>query len=231
MNIFVDTKTRLGVQGITGRNGSFHSRQMLSYGTRVVAGVTPGKGGILHEGIPVVSNQVQYSVLDRRPELEMADFCKARGISLLCYGTVAGGLLSDRYVGAAEPSPPYENRSLTKYKLIVDEFGDWRLFQSLLGALQAIADRHEVSLSAVASRYVLEKPAVAAVIVGARHAHHLSDIAGLCSFHLDAADIALVDGVLRHARGPKGAVYGLERIRDGAHGAIMRYNLQEEAPT
>ncbi len=186
---------------------------------------------ILHEGIPVVSNQVQYSVLDRRPELEMADFCKARGISLLCYGTVAGGLLSDRYVGAAEPSPPYENRSLTKYKLIVDEFGDWRLFQSLLGALQAIADRHEVSLSAVASRYVLEKPAVAAVIVGARHAHHLSDIAGLCSFHLDAADIALVDGVLRHARGPKGAVYGLERIRDGAHGAIMRYNLQEEAPT
>ncbi|MCX6093745.1 MAG: aldo/keto reductase, partial [Candidatus Bipolaricaulota bacterium] len=166
-----------------------------------------------------------------RPEPGMSDLCRDRGISLLCYGTVAGGLLSDRYVGAAEPSPPYENRSLAKYKLIVDEFGDWRLFQSLLATVRAIADSHGVSLSVVASRYVLEKPAVAAVIVGARNDRHVSDIAGLCSFHLDAADVALLDDVLRRAHGPKGAVYGLERIRDGVHGAVMRYNLQEETPT
>ncbi|MDD5264975.1 MAG: aldo/keto reductase [Candidatus Bipolaricaulis sp.] len=186
---------------------------------------------ILDEGIPIVSNQVQYSLLDRRPESEMASFCRTHGISLLCYGTVAGGLLSDRYVGAVEPSPPYENRSLTKYKLIVDEFGDWRLFQSLLEVARAIADRHGVSVSTVASRYVLEKPAVAAVIVGARNDRHVADTAGLCSFQLDAADYAALDDVLCRARGPKGAVYGLERIRDGAHGAIMRYNLQAEAPT
>lgn len=186
---------------------------------------------ILDAGIPVLSNQVQYSLLDRRPEPEMASFCRTHGISLLCYGTVAGGLLSDRYLGAAEPSPPYENRSLTKYKLIVDEFGDWRLFQSLLETVRAIADRHGVSLSAVASRYVLEKPAVAAVIVGARNDRHVSDIAGLCSFRFDAADFAALGDVLRRARGPKGPVYGLERIRDGAHGAIMRYNLQKETPT
>jgi aryl-alcohol dehydrogenase-like predicted oxidoreductase len=186
---------------------------------------------ILDAGIPIVSNQVQYSVLDRRPESELTAVCRERRVSLLCYGTVAGGLLSDRYLGAAEPAPPYENRSLTKYKLIVDEFGDWSLFQSLLAALRAIADRHEVSLSAVASRYVLERPSVAAVIVGARHAGHLSDLTGLSSFSLGAADLDAIDVVLRRARGPKGSVYGLERIRDGAHGAIMRYNLQEGAST
>ncbi|MGA2260344.1 MAG: succinate--CoA ligase subunit alpha [Acidobacteriota bacterium] len=53
MSILVDKNTRLAVQGITGREGSFHTQQCIAYGTRVVAGVTPGKGGTAHEGIPV----------------------------------------------------------------------------------------------------------------------------------------------------------------------------------
>ena len=53
MSIFVNASTRLVVQGITGRDGSFHARQMKEYGTRVVAGVTPGKGGTNLDGIPV----------------------------------------------------------------------------------------------------------------------------------------------------------------------------------
>jgi succinyl-CoA synthetase alpha subunit len=54
MSIFIDQETRLVVQGITGRDGSFHARQMLSYGTKVVAGVTPGKGGqVFDDAVPV----------------------------------------------------------------------------------------------------------------------------------------------------------------------------------
>ena len=53
MSILVDHKTRVVVQGITGKEGSFHAKGCLEYGTKVVAGVTPGKGGMLHEGIPV----------------------------------------------------------------------------------------------------------------------------------------------------------------------------------
>ncbi len=53
MSILVDKNTRLAVQGITGREGSFHTQQCVAYGTRVVAGITPGKGGTRHEGIPV----------------------------------------------------------------------------------------------------------------------------------------------------------------------------------
>jgi succinyl-CoA synthetase alpha subunit len=53
LSILVDKNTRLVVQGITGKEGSFHTQQMIAYGTNVVAGVTPGKGGTEHEGVPV----------------------------------------------------------------------------------------------------------------------------------------------------------------------------------
>lgn len=59
MSILVDQNTRLIVQGITGREGAFHTRQSISYGTQVVAGVTPGKGGSIHEGIPVFNSMWQ----------------------------------------------------------------------------------------------------------------------------------------------------------------------------
>ena len=62
MSIFVNAATRLVVQGITGRDGSFHTRQMLSYGTRVVAGVTPGKGGQQFEGSVPVFNTLADAV-------------------------------------------------------------------------------------------------------------------------------------------------------------------------
>src|ERR671936_2084471 len=53
MSVLVDKSTRLVVQGLTGKEGTFHTKQMVEYGTRVVGGVTPGKGGTTHEGIPV----------------------------------------------------------------------------------------------------------------------------------------------------------------------------------
>ena len=62
MSVFIDQSTRLVVQGITGRDGSFHAKQMISYGTKVVAGVTPGKGGQLFEGVVPVFNTVADAV-------------------------------------------------------------------------------------------------------------------------------------------------------------------------
>ena len=62
MSIFIDKNTRLMVQGITGRDGSFHAKQMIEYGTKVVAGVTPGKGGQQFEGTVPVFNTVTEAV-------------------------------------------------------------------------------------------------------------------------------------------------------------------------
>ncbi len=63
MSILVDEKTKVIVQGITGRDGSFHTKQMIEYGTQVVAGVTPGKGGQVAEGVPVF-NSVKEAVAE-----------------------------------------------------------------------------------------------------------------------------------------------------------------------
>lgn len=62
MSILVDRETRVLVQGITGETGAFHTRQMVSYGTRVVAGVTPGKGGSSFDGVEANAIPVNVSV-------------------------------------------------------------------------------------------------------------------------------------------------------------------------
>ena len=180
---------------------------------------------IVAAGVPVVSHQVQYSVLDRRASGTMTQTCARRGIGLLCYGVVAGGFLSERWLGRLEPQGDLENRSLVKYKLIIDEFGGWTLFQKLLEVLATIARKHEASISAVAIRWVLDQPVVAGVIVGARHARHLPDTLQALRLQLDGEDRAAIAAVHDAAHGPTGEVYGLERIPAGRHAAIMRYNL------
>jgi succinyl-CoA synthetase alpha subunit len=65
MSILVDKKTRLVVQGITGSEGSFHTQQMIEYGTKVVAGVTPGKGGTEFLGVPIY-NTVEQAVKEQK---------------------------------------------------------------------------------------------------------------------------------------------------------------------
>jgi aryl-alcohol dehydrogenase-like predicted oxidoreductase len=180
---------------------------------------------ILQAGVPVVSNQVQYSVLDRRPEMGLAALAQEYGFRMLCYGTVAGGFLSDRYLGSLDPREPFENRSLTKYYLIIEEFGGWEFFQDLLRALRCAADRHGVGIAEAAIRYVMQKSAVAGVIVGARSGEHLERLMRLEAFELDETDLSEIDSILRRSRGPVGPVFGLERDRAGKHGRIMRYDL------
>ena len=180
---------------------------------------------IAGRGIPIASHQVQYSLLDRRPAASMVDACRERGIALLCYGSVAGGFLSERWLGAGEPLFPHENRSLTKYHLIIDEFGGWPLFQELLSVLAAIARRHDVGIGSVAIRYVLDRPQVAAAIVGATSARHLQATLQASTLRLDRDDVRALEQVLARAKGPAGDVYTLEREKGGRHARIMKYEL------
>lgn len=180
---------------------------------------------LVEAGVPIISHQLQYSLLDRRAAGDMAALCAAHGIGMLAFGAVAGGFISEKWLGVDEPLEPLENRSLTKYKLIIDEFGGWTLFQELLQLLDAIARRHDVKIGTVAIRWVLDQPAVAAVIVGARHAGHLDATRRALELQLTESDRASIAELLARSAGPDGEVYALERDRDGAHGRIMRYNL------
>src|SRR5262245_14994916 len=177
---------------------------------------------IVASGVPVATNQLQYSVLDRRPENGLAAFCAAHGIALLCYGTLAGGFIGERWLGAPEPRSPFANRSLVKYRLIVDDFGGWRRFQELLSVLVAIARQYRVGLASVAIRYVLDKPGAAVAIVGARDAAHLDSLVRAVS--LDDADRRAIARIVSRATGPLGDCYDLERLEGGPHSAIMWKN-------
>jgi aryl-alcohol dehydrogenase-like predicted oxidoreductase len=158
---------------------------------------------IVEHGIAVVSNQVQYSLIDRRPEVAMSPFCQAHGIHLLTYGTVAGGLLSEAYLGRPEPTRSLlTTASLRKYKQMIDAWGGWELFQALLRTLKGVADKHQASIANVAVRAILDRPAVAGVIIGARLgvAEHRADNARVFDLTLDAEDQAQIEAVLRQAR-------------------------------
>jgi aryl-alcohol dehydrogenase-like predicted oxidoreductase len=191
-----------------------------------LAGVAAGFGHLLHAaGVPVAAHQLQYSLVDERPGAAMVDCCREHGVALLCYGTVCGGFLSDRWLGRPAPALPLTNRSLIKYNLIIEDFGGWGLFQELLAALAGIAARHRTDIASVATRVVLDRPQVAAAIVGATSAAHLSAHAAIGDLRLEAADRAAIAAVTARRRGPAGDVYELERDRTGRHGQIMKYEL------
>lgn len=183
---------------------------------------------LLDAGVPVISSQVQYSVVDRRPEAGLVALCRERGVSLLCYGALLGGFVAERWLGAADPGLDLENRSLLKYKLIVEEFGGWAAFQRLLQALAAVGHRHGTTPAAVALRHLLDRDGVAGVIVGARHAGHLEATLAALRLRLDDADRAQIDAARHGAPGPAGEVSGLERQPEGRHAAIMKYDLNAE---
>ena len=146
---------------------------------------------MVENGFKLVSNQVQYSIIDQRPEVKMTPFCQKHGIKLLTYGTLLGGFLSEEYLGKPEPTrSQLDTLSLQKYKNMIDAWGGWILFQELLAVLDDIAKKHDVSIANVATKIILDKPAVAGVIIGVRLgiAEHKSDNARVFSLNLDRED-------------------------------------------
>lgn len=143
----------------------------------------------LSDGIPLLTNQVSFSLVDRRASTHLSDLCARTDARLLAYGTLCGGFLSGRWLGQPEPTD-IPDWSKMKYKRFIDVTGGWDAFQGILSAADTIAQKHGVSIPNVATRWVLEQPAVAGVIVGARLGErvHTEDNLGLFAFALDAED-------------------------------------------
>ncbi|XP_071706272.1 uncharacterized oxidoreductase At1g06690, chloroplastic isoform X2 [Rutidosis leptorrhynchoides] len=150
---------------------------------------------ILENGIPIVSNQVQHSLVDMRPQQQMAELCQLTGVKLITYGTVMGGLLSEKFLDTnlsiPFAGPPLNTPSLQKYKRMVDAWGGWGLFQVLLKTLNQVATKHGVSIPTVAVKFVLDQPAVAGSMVGVRLglSEHIKDSTAIFSLKLDEEDV------------------------------------------
>ncbi|KAH7289096.1 hypothetical protein KP509_31G057400 [Ceratopteris richardii] len=161
---------------------------------------------ILNNEIPIVSNQVQYSIVDTRPQKKMAEVCKLTGVKLITYGTVMGGLLSEKFLDAnisiPFAGPSLNTPSLKKYKQMVDAWGGWSLFQELLRTLKKISVKHGVSIPTVAVRYVLNQPAVAASMIGVRLglSEHIKDSKAIFDLQLDVEDEASIKQVITKGR-------------------------------
>lgn len=193
----------------------------------------PHLAEIIAAGVETVALQTQYSLLDHRPAGAMADLAQRHGFHFICYGVLAGGFLTDAWLGRPDPGFAFANRSLVKYRLIIEEFGGWALFQDLLAACRAVADRHvsrhpSADISTVAIRHTLDQPRVAAAIVGARYAERLAPTLAAFDIALDAEDRARIDAVRSRSTGPAGDCYRLERDKTGPHSRIMKYNLNQE---
>jgi len=150
-------------------------------------------------GIDIVSNQVCYSLLDQRARAAMTALCLEHGIHLLAFGTVAGGFLTERWLGAPEPDgDALKTWSQMKYFRFIRQAGGWDVFQGLLRAVHAIAQRQRVSMANIACRHILERPAVGGIIIGARlgHSEHIEDNRKLFEFSLDETSRALIDEAL-----------------------------------
>lgn len=183
-------------------------------------------------GVPVAATQVQLSLLDRRAEASgLSAYCEAHGIALLPYGVLAGGLLSERYLGMPPPSADpttHETRSLTKYLLIVEEAGGWACLQALLRRLHILAEGAGLTIAELAVAWALSRAGVRAVIVGARGQARIGATCALASTRVSAKLLAECTAAAEATLRPvPGEVYELERDRDGRHGRIMRYNLQQ----
>jgi aryl-alcohol dehydrogenase-like predicted oxidoreductase len=169
---------------------------------------------LLDAGIPLVSSQVQLSLLDRRPLRGLTELCRERGVTVLAYGALAGGLLSD--AGGV----PRESRSLTKYRLIVEDTGGGEVLDRARGVLAELAARHGATMADAAVAYALSQPAVGAAIVGLSRRRLAVDgrRVRLTPSDLERLEAAVPDTV-------RGEVFEVERDREGPHGRIMRYNL------
>lgn len=149
---------------------------------------------LLAQGVPIASNQVCVSLLDRRATGAMSALCLERGVRLLAYGALGGGFLGKRWVGTAEPAE-VADWSKMKYRRFIDAVGGWGALQAVLRAADQVARKHGVSVSNVATRWVLQQPAVAGVLIGARlgESEHRADNLRVFDFRLDAEDLALLE--------------------------------------
>ena len=168
---------------------------------------------ILSVGLPVVSNQVQISLVDKRALGAMRDLCQAHDISLLAYGPLCGGNLTSHKPDPASIVPPADYSR--EYRLMVEQFGGWDLLQNLVTVLNQIASRHDVSASVIALRWVLDQAGVAALMLGASNPRNIANNLKVFDIALTTEDRADLDEILARRNPSNGGPGELEREPDG----------------
>lgn len=137
---------------------------------------------------PVVSNQVQYSLLDREIEKELIPFCEEKKISILSYGALGGGVLSGKY----KTPPAFSKGDVKSFFYKYYKGPGWDKAKKVVGVLEEISAKHKVPVSQVAINWVLSRRQVASCIVGCRTPRQLEQNVGASDWGLTAEEIATI---------------------------------------
>lgn len=181
---------------------------------------------IVEAGVPIASFQTQYSFFDRRPEKGLAAYCHSQNIPLLCYGTLCGGLLSEKWRGKSSADP--ETRSQIKYLQVIEDSLGWQGYQQLLDLLADIAGQQGVEIPHIAAKYILDKPEVGGVIIGVRNSSHVQSNEKLFGFDLTPHQTQQIDDFLAPFPILPGEPFELERTEGSKYRNIMKMNLNEK---
>lgn len=180
---------------------------------------------LLDAGIPIKSNQIQFSLMDPRPYNGMLRFAEEHGVALFCYGVLAGGLL-----GKVNPRYDPENRSHIKYGLVIQEVGE-EYYRKVLDQLGKLTEKYKTSVADIASLFVLQTRGVSSVILGPRNAKHIAELDTLWNARLSDSDFNTLLELQDIARkNIVDDIYSYERDIKGSHGKIMKYNLNGMRP-
>ena len=148
---------------------------------------------VIKNGVEIASNQVCFSLLDRRAAGELSKVARDHDVAILAFGTLAGGFLSKRWLKQSEPCD-IRDWSRMKYKRYIDVAGGWTAFQELLITLDHVARKHKVSITNIATAWALDHTPVRATIIGARltESDHRIDNLRAQEISLDDSDRASI---------------------------------------
>lgn len=172
----------------------------------------------------IASLQVQVSLFDRRIEQGVGQFCNERQIKIFAYGSLLGGFVSEEWLGKDEPKlNQLANRSLVKYKLLIDSACGWDEFQRRLSILNQLAGKYHCEMGNIAAAALLQAKKADALIIGLSPQNYARQNRSLANLpKLEAKDLQEISTWPCHLQGD---VYSEERDKQGAHARVMKYNL------
>jgi len=150
-------------------------------------------------GINILTNQISFSLIDQRGAQEMREVCEQYDVKILAFGTLAGGFLSDRWLGKPEPKEDdLKTWSQMKYKRFIDAAGGWANLQLLLSSLSTIAANHNASIANITSAFMLRYPHVAGIILGARLgvSEHIEENLKIFEIQLEDTEIEEIKSII-----------------------------------
>ena len=178
----------------------------------------------ISEYCDLASLQIQVSLFDRRVEQGVSEFCQHKNIKIFAYGSLLGGFISKKWLGKEEPlSEKLANRSLIKYKLLIDSACGWKEFQRRLSILNDLATKYRCEIAHIAIAALLQAGKADAVIIGLSPHNFATHNRSLTKLPLlEAPDLQEITAWPCDLHGD---IYDEERDERGAHAQIMKYNL------